>query len=324
MSKIHVLHENDDWQKPLRAAFATRGLAFEEWHLGDGGFDLAATPPEGVFYNRMSASSHTRGHTFSPELAASVIAWLEAHGRRVVNGGRALDLEISKVRQYAAMRRHGIETPATRVAVGRDAILAAARAMGAPVILKPNRGGKGLGVQLFNDRAALEAHVDSELFDAGRDGTVLLQQYVKSADASIIRNEFVGGRLLYAVRVDTSQGFELCPAEACRIEDAFCPVGESAERRPMFEILEGFRHPNHEKYARFLTANGIDVAGIEMIVDVDGKAWTYDVNTNTNYNPDAEAAAGIAGTARSGPGAIAQFLETVLSRAADPALAAAE
>jgi hypothetical protein len=32
------------------------------------------------------------------------------------------------------------------------------------------------------------------------------------------------------------------------------------------------------------------------------------VNTNTNYNPDAEARDGRAGTARSGPGAIAEFL----------------
>ena len=28
-----------------------------------------AVPPEGVFYNRMSASSHTRGHRHAPEHA---------------------------------------------------------------------------------------------------------------------------------------------------------------------------------------------------------------------------------------------------------------
>jgi hypothetical protein len=32
------------------------------------------------------------------------------------------------------------------------------------------------------------------------------------------------------------------------------------------------------------------------------------VNTNTNYNADAEERAGVAGTDRSGPGAIATFL----------------
>src|SRR3546814_18020435 len=96
--------------------------------------------------------------------------------------------------------------------------------MGAPVILKPNRGGKGLGVQLFNDFAAVEAYVESDLFDDGPDGTVLVQRYVKPADGAIIRNEFVGGKFLYAVRVDASKGFALCPADVCAVEDRFCPV----------------------------------------------------------------------------------------------------
>jgi hypothetical protein len=38
------------------------------------------------------------------------------------------------------------------------------------------------------------------------------------------------------------------------------------------------------------------------------------VNTNTNYNPDAEARADRTDTARSGPGAIAAFLGGELSR----------
>ena len=159
----------------------------------------------------MSASAHTRGHDFAPELTDSVLAWLEAYGKRTVNGSHALDLEISKIRQYAAMSRVGIAFPETRFAVGTEAILKTARKIGAPLILKPNRGGKGLGVQLFNDLTTFEAFIESDRFDAGRDGTVLLQQNIQSADSAIIRNEFVGGKFLYAVRVDTFQGFELCP-----------------------------------------------------------------------------------------------------------------
>jgi hypothetical protein len=50
------------------------------------------------------------------------------------------------------------------------------------------------------------------------------------------------------------------------------------------------------------------VAGIEFIRDANGRTLVYDVNTNTNYNPEAEQRAGVAGTDRSGPGAIAAFL----------------
>ena len=103
MSRIHVLHENPLWLPPLAEAFNRRGLSWTEWFMDGGIFDLSVPPPEGIFYNRMSASSHTRDHRYSAELTAGVLAWLAAHGRRVVNGSGALDLEISKARQYAAL-----------------------------------------------------------------------------------------------------------------------------------------------------------------------------------------------------------------------------
>ncbi len=77
MPKIYVIHENEAWVEPLRAAFDEQGLACEEWFLDEGLLDLTAAPPEGVFYNRMSASSHTRGHRYGPELTAGVLAWLK-------------------------------------------------------------------------------------------------------------------------------------------------------------------------------------------------------------------------------------------------------
>src|SRR5581483_11198754 len=147
--KIHVLHENATWVEPLRAAFQTEGLPFAEWFLDEGTVDLEAPPPEGVFYNRMSASSYTRDHRYGPELTAIVLAWLERHGRRVVNDSRAVALEVSKAAQYAALAASGIRTPRTIAAVGRQKLIEAADAFPAgPLILKPNRGGKGHGVQL--------------------------------------------------------------------------------------------------------------------------------------------------------------------------------
>ena len=116
--KVYVLHENDAWVEPLRAAFAELALPYAEWFIDQGTLDLAATPPQGVFYNRMSASSHTRDHRYAAELTGGVLAWLERHGRRVINNGRALQLEISKVAQYAALARHGIRVPHTIAAVG--------------------------------------------------------------------------------------------------------------------------------------------------------------------------------------------------------------
>ena len=145
MAKIYVIHENDTWVEPLRAAFEELSLPFEEWFLSEGLLDLTTAPPEGVFYNRMSASSHTRDHRYAAELTGGVLAWLESHGRRVVNDSRALRLEISKVAQYAALSTYGIRTPRTIAAVGRKHLLEAAHRMPGSFITKHNRAGKGLG-----------------------------------------------------------------------------------------------------------------------------------------------------------------------------------
>ncbi|HWD35722.1 MAG TPA: alpha-L-glutamate ligase [Casimicrobiaceae bacterium] len=321
MGRIYVIHENDAWVEPLRAAFAELRLPYTEWFIARGTLDLGSEPPHGVFYNRMSASSHTRGHRYAAELTGGYLAWLEAHGRRVVNDSRALALEVSKMAQYAALAREGIRVPRTIAAVGRDEIVAAAKTMRGRFITKHNRAGKGLGVRLFDDVDALARYVDSDAFEDSVDGVTLIQQYIESPDASITRVEFVGGRLLYAVRVDTSQGFELCPADVCQIDDAFCPVGESAPApAPRFQVIDGFAHPIVERYRRFLAGNGIGIAGIEFIRDRSGELYTYDVNTNTNYNSDAEREAGV-----SGMRAIATYLGSELARieSATPALAAA-
>ena len=78
--------------------------------------------------------------------------------------------------------------------------------------------------------------------------------------------------------------------------------------------MRDFDHPLIPRWRAFLAANDIAVAGIEFIVDENGRSFTYDVNTNTNYNPDAEAKDGRAGTARSGMGAIASYLGNLLAR----------
>src|SRR5947208_5983121 len=269
--QIYVIHENDVWVEPLRVAFAEQSLPFSEWFLAEGTLDLAATPPDGIYYNRMSASSHTRDHRYAAELAGGVLAWLERHGRRVINNGRALQLEISKIAQYAALARQGIRVPRTIAAVGAQHIVEAARAMPGRFITKHNRAGKGLGVRLFDNVDALARHVESDAFEPSVDGITLIQEYIEAPEPFITRVEFIGGEFLYAVRVDTTLGFELCPADVCEIGDAMCPVGEApSTAAPRFEIVPDFHHPVIEKYQRVLAANGIEVAGVEFITDARG------------------------------------------------------
>jgi len=315
MPKIHVIHENDEWTAPLKRELRALGLPFEEWYLDEGHLDLSVPPPPGIFYNRMSASSHTRDHRYAAEYTAAVLSWLESHGRRVINPGRALQLEVSKVAQYTALNAHGIRTPRTIAAIGRDEILAAAKSFDAPFITKHNRGGKGLGVRLFRNSIALREYVDGPEFEAPVDGITLVQQYIESPEPYITRCEFIGGDFLYAVRADTSDGFLLCPADECQTDDAFCPAASTSK----FRIVKNFDHEILESYKSFLEENNIHIAGIEFILDKTGGMYTYDINTNTNYNPNAEAEAGISGMQR-----IAQYLGDELAEISSPGLSPAK
>ena len=61
MLPIHILYENPEWLPPLEAALQAEHLPYELheiWHLT---LDPSREPPPGIYINRMSPSSHTRG-----------------------------------------------------------------------------------------------------------------------------------------------------------------------------------------------------------------------------------------------------------------------
>lgn len=306
MSCIHILYENREWTAPLLMELDQRELPNQGWDLTQGHFDMSRPPPPGVYYSRMSASAHSRGHSFAPEYADALIQWLEGHGRRVINGSRAVRLELSKVAQYAALQALGIAIPRTCPAHGRESAISAAETFAAPFISKHNRGGKGLGVHLHDDVNALIAWFDGPDYEAPVDGILLLQEYIQAPEPYITRLEFVGGEFLYAVRVDTRDGFQLCPADACAVDPA---------QGAMFQIVEDFSSPLIEAYGQFLRMNHIQIAGIEFIVDGAGRALTYDINTNTNYSSEAEAR--LAPTVQRGLASVAAYLGRELSAVHD-------
>lgn len=318
---VHVLHENPEWMAPFVAAFAAEGVPLVEHVLTGGVLDLQEEPAPGVWWSRMSASSHTRGHAVSSAHTRAVLSWLQAAGRRTVNGRRVLELELSKVDQLTALRAAGLDVPRTVVLVGADddGLLRAAEGFEGAFVTKHSQGGKGLGVARFEDPEEFARVLATGGLDEPVDGTWLLQEYVRPADDSITRAEFVDGEFLYAVRADTAKGgFQLCPADACALDPAtgrpLLPPGATVQQEvgdQIFSLRTGFDHPVLERYAAFLAGVGVEVAGIEFIETADGRLVTYDVNTNTNYNAVVDAAA-----PRSGPREIARFTGRLLAREA--------
>ncbi len=300
---IYALHENPEWFPPFAAAFNAAGIEYEEWLLTSGLIDLDTAPPEGVYWNRLSASSHTRGHDWSKDYTRAVLDWLKAHGRRVVNGRSVVEMEVSKVRQLTALMAFGIDVPRTVAVVGKEDLITAAARMPVPFITKHNQGGKGLGVQRFDDMDAFRAYATSELFEEPVDGITLLQEYVEPRDGFITRVETVGYEYVYAISADAARGgFQLCPADACEMDNNGRPI----EAPSLFALREEFQHPVIDAFLGFARKHHLEIAGFELIEATDGRMVTYDVNTNTNYNPDVEAVAH-----RSGPAEIVKYLQRV-------------
>src|SRR5262245_21965679 len=133
---VHILYENPDWLPPLCGALEEEGFTVRLHEIWRGVVDAARAPEAGIWRHRMSPSSHTRGHHESVGLMREVLAWLDDYGRRVVNGSRAFEIEISKLRQDAVLRRHGILTPRTVLVVGREQIAQAAQTFDGPFLTK--------------------------------------------------------------------------------------------------------------------------------------------------------------------------------------------
>ena len=285
MKKIFIIHENNEWVEPLRVHLNNLQVTFEDWHMDKVTINTLNNPPLGVFYNRMSASSHTRGHHYAPEYTSIVLNWLEHHKRRVINNSQALSLELSKSLQYNELQKTGIKVPNTVYATRKEQLLYLGKNFNLPFLTKHNRAGRGLGIRLFYDYTGFEKYITSDDFEDSRDGITLLQEYIKPKTDTIIRTEFVDSKFLYAVQVDTSKGFELCPADECNVADEYCPANATGNK---FMILDDFPNSILEGYQTVLKNNHIEIAGIEFLEAINGQLYTYDINTNTNYNSIAE------------------------------------
>lgn len=321
---VYIIHENDTWLPPFRQAFEKLRLPFVEWNLSEAhAYSLDKAPEnDAIYFNRISPSSHTRNHRFSCEITAQVLDYLSLHSRRIVNDQRALALELSKVKQYVALTKSQIRVPRTAFVASASSLsdqkstikekfleqlkstakanfFDASTQRWTPFVSKHNRAGKGLGVHLFTDEQQLEEQfqklftesTDAEEFSV--DGIYLLQEYIKSPRQVINRAEFIGYKLMYVIEVDTRQGFQLCPSDACRKTADSKLVKQSAD-----EIRHGFDIRTEESFTErerqvigqlenFLRERQIEVAGIEW-VDDGTDIYVYDVNCNTNYNVAAE------------------------------------
>ena len=279
-----VIHEHPEWQKPLFAALERRGVPFTAYDLKRNAFDPARLPRAKLFFNQASPSAYVRGNTRAVPLCLALMRALETGGARVLNGSRAFALELSKSAQAALMLHLGIDHPRTLAFNDPEAALEDWEA-GWPALLKPEQGGSGARMYLLHSadefRRLLRERADLWL----PDNLLLLQEYFPVDPArGIVRMEFMGGELLYAMRVVSHGGFNLCPSESCNPEgggESHCEVTPAAVKPVEFYPFREIPREAVETGKRLAAAGGLDVAGIEYL-EIEGRRVFYDVNANSN------------------------------------------
>jgi biotin carboxylase len=109
-----------------------------------------------------------------------------------VNGSRCFRHEISKALQLTNLEKLGLPYPKAWVINHPSQALAAAEAIGYPVVIKPNIGGSGAGIERFNSNKELRAAVEANRLYFGIDSTALVQEAFTARDGIITRVEVLG------------------------------------------------------------------------------------------------------------------------------------
>ena len=129
------------------------------------------------------------------------------------------------------------------------------------------------------------------------DNLFLLQEYLPhDPEHGIVRLEFLGGELLYAMRVKTHGRFNLCPSPVCNPDegDGVCDVPAADAAAPPIEFHPYPDVPREavETATAIVRAARLDVGGIEYLETPDGRRVFYDINANSNLRPSVAAAFG--------------------------------
>lgn len=298
--RLGILYEHPEWFRPLFAELDRRGVPYDAVDLSAHTFDpLARGVPWTLVLNRMSPSAYLRGHGQAIAYTRELLRWLEGLGVDVVNGSRAFALETSKVAQLRLLHRLGIRAPRARVINHASQAPTAAEGLPFPVLVKPNVGGSGAGIQRFDTPEALREAATQGRIDLGIDRIALVQEYLPPRDGHIVRVEVLEGRILYAIRVypNPEAGYNLCPADICHpgpapgTGPAARPydLGPASLPRTALRVEAATPPPAvAADVLRITRAAGLDLGGVEYLVsERDGEVYVYDINALSNFVTDA-------------------------------------
>lgn len=283
---ITILFEHPEWHEPLFSALRSSGIGFDTIDLKKAAYDHSALPENGIYYNMVSPSAYLRGNQRAIPFALSLCHSLELLKRHVINGSGSMRYEFSKSAQIALLQSLNVDHPKSFVFNDLDTIKGIEHKLKWPMILKPEQGGSGAKMYIVQNFDELENLFASQPNIWFPDNLFLLQEKLDyDPGFGIVRLEFVGQKFLYAMRVKTFGGFNLCPSVVCNPEDGSdgnCEVPEQKGKKPEFFAYQDVPELAIQQGISIMKAAGHQIGSVEYVNTSDGRRVFYDINSNSN------------------------------------------
>jgi len=282
---IGIIYEHPQWHEPLFAALERKKIRYAKFDLKRGAFNGQSIAEADLYYNLVSPSAYLRGNQHAIPYAKALCLQLEMEGCTVLNGSKSIQIEMSKSLQIALLKKLGIDHPQTIVFNSVEALKKMSGALRFPMLLKPEQGGSGARMFLVNTMQELETLLRQQPALWLPDNLLLLQEKLDyDVKHGIVRLEFIGGELLYAMRVVTNGKFNLCPSVVCNPEEGngHCETVPDAVSKPEFYAYPEVEPEAVEAGKRIMNACGHATGSVEYLKTKNGRMVFYDINSNSN------------------------------------------
>ena len=281
---IGVLNEHPDWLNPLYAVFNEREVPFKKININTFSYNPQSKDCLPFYINRLSPSALKRGHESAFAFTLDYIIHLESLGARVVNGSHTVLIETSKAKQASILSALNISQPKTIVLNNITQIKKYISEFQFPVLVKPNCGGSGAGIQKFNTPNELKFSLEKDKIEIPLNQLFILQEFIQPKNGNIVRMETINGKFAYAMKVFTDGSFNLCPSDGCDTDRSnpstdelgYCPSTSDTDVR--FELYKNPPSEVVKAVEKIVAYAGMECGGIEYVVGEDGQWYIYDIN----------------------------------------------
>ena len=211
MKKVAIIHESIEWTEKqiLSLIHQRKDVILEMFPATKDQLQKIISFQPNLVLNRVYASVSNRNYGAVNE-ALELIKLLEESKLSVINSYRSNLAEYSKYKAYLFMEEHGVLSAKTILYDKcKDLDSAVENLYGYPIIVKRDRGGRGLDVRKCNHKEEILQAISNIKKDSNYTGGILLQEFIEPVEPNDYRVWVINGRVtfchkrsLQAIRTD--------------------------------------------------------------------------------------------------------------------------